>query len=73
LGQDSGEGDDGHKGLKTSHTSITQDLTDLASWRYELINQRTEWVADEIVKLTDVNALKGHKHTVKKFKAKVAQ
>jgi uncharacterized protein with ParB-like and HNH nuclease domain len=51
------ESSQGHKGLKNSHINLTNGLSTFSEWTHELIDQRTEWVAKEIVALTSPTSI----------------
>lgn len=61
--------DQSHRGLKNSLINITKDLTGFEEWTAQQIDQRTEWVADEISALTSKDSVTGQNHKVSNFKA----
>jgi hypothetical protein len=64
----SDENSDSFRGLKNSLISVTKDLTGCNSWTARLIDQRTVWVANEIVTLTNLDSINGMSHKVSAFK-----
>lgn len=62
------EDDQNHRGLKNSLINITKDLTVLGDWTAQHIDQRTEWVASEIVMLTSKVSINANGHKVPVFK-----
>lgn len=65
---DTNENDENFRGLKNSLISVTTDLTGFNSWTAQLIDQRTSWVADGIVTLTNLNSINGLSQRVSAFK-----
>lgn len=64
----SDENSESFRGLKNSLISVTKDLTGHSTWTAHLIDQRTNWVANEIVTLTNLDSINGVNQKVSAFK-----
>lgn len=57
-----------HKGLTNSHMNLTKGLSLLSDWTARHIDERTEWVANEIASLTSFDSISGPMPKVSIFK-----
>jgi hypothetical protein len=56
-----------YKGLKDSHIQITTDVCSISEWTASAIDQRTIWIAEAVIRMTNLDVVNGNFPTIPSF------